>query len=290
MAYVPGTVTDAKFLTRMEPSMQSQTSTQASRTLPVAVLVTASVVLSLCLGLRNSLGLFLSPMAAELGITAGFFGFALAVQNLVWGLAQPFIGALADRIGSRPALVGAALIYAVGLLIMAASGDPTIGLGLGGGVMVGIGVAGTGFGVLLGAVSRAVPPERRSWAVGVVSAAGSLGTIVIAPLGQTLIATLGWRAALLAFALIAVAMAFVSLGIGGRVSPPAISEPGLPLRAALREVMAHPGFLMMTAAFFACGFQLTHDRRERGEGWRRTQSRLRQRRSIRLTAEWSGAE
>ncbi len=197
-----------------------QASMRASPGLPIGVLVTASVVLSICLGLRNSLGLFLSPMAAELGITAGFFGFSLAVQNLVWGLAQPFIGAVADRVGSRPVLVGAAVVYAAGLLLMSASTDPTVGLGLGGGVMVGIGVAGTGFGVLLGAVSRAVPPERRSWAVGLVSAAGSLGTILIAPLGQLLIATMGWRAAMLAFAAIAAAMAVVSFWIGGRAAEP----------------------------------------------------------------------
>jgi len=234
-----------------------QASMRASPGLPTGVLVTASVVLSICLGLRNSLGLFLSPMAAELGITAGFFGFSLAVQNLVWGLAQPFIGAMADRVGSRPVLVGAAVVYAAGLLLMSASTDPTVGLGLGGGVMVGIGVAGTGFGVLLGAVSRAVPPERRSWAVGLVSAAGSLGTILIAPLGQLLIATMGWRAAMLAFAAIAAAMAVVSFGIGGRAAAPAASQPGLPLRAALGEALGHPGFLMMMTAFFACGFQLT---------------------------------
>lgn len=228
-----------------------------SRTNSLAVIVTASVVLSLCFGLRNSLGLFLGPMTADIGVTAGVFGFSLAVQNLVWGLTQPFVGALADRAGARPVLVGAAVIYAFGLLVMATSAEPAVGLGLGGGLMIGTGVAGTGFGVLLGAVSRAVPAERRSWAVGVVSAAGSLGTIVIAPLGQMMIGAFGWRDALLAFAAIAGAMAAISFGIGGRMAAPVAAGGGQTLRDALGEAVKHPGFLLMTAAFFACGFQLT---------------------------------
>ena len=230
---------------------------QPTPALPVAVLVSASVVLSLCLGLRNSLGLFLSPMAADLGITAGYFGFSLAMQNLVWGLAQPVVGALADRFGARVVLVGAACVYAAGLALMGTSTDVATGLELGGGVLVGIGVAGTGFGVLLGAVSRAVAPQRRSWAVGLVSAAGSLGTIVIAPLGQALIAGAGWRTAMLAFAAIAAAMGLASFGIGGRAAPGPAGQSGMTLRQALRDALSHPGFLMMTVAFFACGFQLT---------------------------------
>lgn len=236
--------------------MPASTQLRPARALPIAVLITASVVLSICLGLRNSMGLFLSPMSVNTGVTAGFFGFALAMQNLVWGVSQPFVGALADRIGTRPVLVGSALIYAAGLLTMALSHNPAIGLGLGGGVLVGVGVAGTGFGLLLGAVSRAVSPERRSWAVGVVSAAGSLGTIAIAPLAQLLIGSLGWRPAMLAFAIIAALMAVISVGIGGRTAAPDV-QAGLPLGEALREAVGHSGFLMMSAAFFACGFQLT---------------------------------
>jgi len=226
--------------------------------LPVAVLVAASVVLSICLGLRNSLGLFLPPMTAELGTTAGAFGLALAVQNLIWGMTQPFVGALADRFGPLPVLVGSAAIYAVGLFLTALCGEPRLELGLGAGILVGIGVAGTGFGVLLGAVSRVVPVERRSWAVGVVSAAGSLGTIVIAPLGQALIQLAGWRTALIVFALIACSMAIVALPVGGSAARPSLAtQPRQSLRTVIQQAIGHPGFLLMTAAFFACGFQLT---------------------------------
>lgn len=223
------------------------------------VLLLASAVLSLCMGLRQSLGLFLRPMNAEIGVSASAFGLAMAVQSLAWGLAQPAVGAAADRWGPRPVLFTSALIYVAGLALMALSGSPLVGLPLGGGVLLGLGVAGTGFGVLIGAVSRVAPPERRSWAVGLVSAAGSLGTMLLAPLGQQLIELLGWRGALLCFAGVAATMAVLSLGIGGdggeadRAAPAGDAQS---LRDALAEAFAHRGYLALTAAFFACGFQL----------------------------------
>lgn len=224
------------------------------------VLLVASAVLSLCMGLRQSLGLFLRPMNADIGVSASTFGLAMAVQSLVWGLAQPVVGAAADRWGPRPVLFASSLVYVAGLAVMALSGSPLVGLPLGGGLLIGLGVAGTGFGVLIGAVSRATPPERRSWTVGLVSAAGSLGTMLLAPLGQQLIEGLGWRGALLCFAGVAAAMALLSLGIGGGrdrdVGAAAVAGDGQGLRDALAEAFAHRGYLALTAAFFACGFQL----------------------------------
>src|SRR5262249_55136764 len=182
-------------------------------------------VVSLCMGMRQSFGLFLQPMNSELGISAASFGFAMALQNLVWGASQPVVGMLGDRFGPRPVLVGTGLIYALGLALMA-WGGPLLGLNVGGGLLIGVGIAGGGFGVVRGAVSRAAPPEKRMQAVGAVSAAGSVGTFFLAPAGQALIAGYGWRAALLTFAVIAVAMAAIGLFIGGKQAPAAAADGG----------------------------------------------------------------
>ena len=222
------------------------------------VIAVAAVVLSISMGLRQSLGLFLVPMTTDLGVSAATFGFALAIQNFVWGLSQPFLGALGDRYGPRPVLIGSALMYAAGLYLMS-HGGPLLGLDLGS-VLIGVGVAGTGFGVLLGATARAVAPERRSQTVGLVSAAGSLATLAIAPLGQHLILQQGWMTALTAFAGVAGAMALIGalIGAGGSGATSASDASG-PLQTtgeALREATSHPGFIAMMLAFFACGFQL----------------------------------
>jgi predicted MFS family arabinose efflux permease len=195
-------------------------------------------------------------MTLELGISSATFGFTIALQNLVWGLSQPFVGALSDRYGSRPVLIGTASIYAAGLLLMVFAKAVPGGLEIAG-FLAGIGTAGTGFGVLIGTVARATPPEKRSQTVGIVAAVGSLGTMVIAPIGQGLIDAFGWKVALVAFAAIAASMALLSLPI--REQPPAKdASPAVDqnLGGAVREAMAHRGYVCMTLAFFACGFQL----------------------------------
>jgi predicted MFS family arabinose efflux permease len=228
----------------------------ASRRSTVLLLLLSGLIISTCMGLRQSLGLYMQPMTLDLGISAATFGFAIALQNLVWGFAQPFVGALADRFGARPVLVGTALTYAAGLfLMMFAAGMPG-GLHVAG-FLVGIGVAGTGFGVLLGTVTRATPPEKRSQTVGLVAAAGSLGTLVIAPLGQWLIDGHGWKFAMVVFALLAASIALFALPIREQALPEGQSRSaGLKLGEAVREAVGHRGYLFMTLAFFACGFQL----------------------------------
>jgi predicted MFS family arabinose efflux permease len=221
----------------------------------ITLLVLSGLIISLCMGLRQSLGLFMRPMTLELGISAAAFGFAIALQNIVWGLSQPFVGALADRYGARPVLIITALMYAGGLLLMIHAAAVPGGLHVAG-FLAGIGTAGTGFGVLIGIVSRATPPEKRSQTVGLVAAAGSLGTLILAPTGQWMIGAFGWHAALTAFAAVAASMALLSLPIKDP-SPPA-HGPGAKqgLGTALREAMSHRGYRFMTLAFFACGFQL----------------------------------
>jgi predicted MFS family arabinose efflux permease len=222
----------------------------------LVLLVLSGVIISICMGLRQSLGLFMRPMTVELGISAATFGFSIALQNIVWGLSQPFVGALADRYGPRPVLIGTAVLYAAGLLLMMFTKVVPGALETAG-FLAGIGVAGTGFGVLIGTVSRATRPEKRSQTVGIVAAAGSLGTMVIAPLGQWLIDGVGWKAAILAFAAIAASMALLSLPIREQaVAEGNSSAVNQNLVQAVREAMAHRGYLFMTLAFFACGFQL----------------------------------
>ena len=221
----------------------------------ILILVTG-VILSISTGLRQSFGLFLPPMLS-LGLSASAFSFAIALQAIVWGASQPLIGMLADRFGTRPVLIGSALLYGVGLTIMSLSANP-LTLDLGGGFLAGIGVAGTNLGVIMGAVSRAVPPERRSQAVGAVAGIGSLGTFLLAPLAQWLIQGFGWQSALLASAAIAASMALFAIAVAsepsaGRAEAEAAGES---LGEVLRQAARHPGYLAMTAAFFACGFQL----------------------------------
>jgi len=231
-------------------------------TLAIPVLlaiIAAAVILSISMGIRQSLGLFLRPINAELGVSASAFGFALALQSLVWGISQPFVGALGDRFGARPVVIGCAAIYALGLLLMA-WGEPLLGLNGGAGLMVGIGIAGTGFGVLFGAVARVVPAESRVQILGIVSAAGSLATLLLAPLGQYLITHSGWRIGVLAFMLVALAMAV----LGGLMGPkPAdvrtdADREESSFAESLLAAARHPGFIAMTIAFFACGFQLMY--------------------------------
>src|SRR5438552_4601361 len=230
--------------------------TLGNRRVMLLLILLSGLIISLCMGLRQSLGLFMRPMTLDLGISAATFGFTIALQNIVWGVSQPFVGALADRYGPRPVLIVTSLLYALGLLLMMVSKSIPGGLEVAG-FLIGIGTAGAGFGVLIGTISRATPPEKRSQTVGLVAAAGSLGTMVIAPLGGWLIDGFGWKAAMVAFAAIAGSMAILSLPIREQpVSDGNLSKVNQKLGEALREAMGHRGYLFMTLAFFACGFQL----------------------------------
>src|SRR3989338_7622069 len=144
------------------------------------VLVGGSLILALSLGIRHGFGLFLAPMSAEFGWGREVFAFAIALQNLIWGLAQPFTGALADRFGAARGGRGGAVLYAVGLLCMGLAVSPMT-LSLSAGLLIGMGLSGTSFSVILGAIGRAVPAENRSMAMGIASAAGSFGQVTIIP-------------------------------------------------------------------------------------------------------------
>lgn len=159
------------------------------------VLVGAALILALSLGVRHGFGLFLEPMSTDFGWGRGVFAFAIALQNLIWGLAQPFAGALADRLGAARVVIIGGILYAVGLILMGLADSPW-SLSLSAGLLIGIGLSGTSFSVILGVVGRAVPAEKRSMAMGIASAAGSFGQFAMLPGTQGLIQWLGWSAAL----------------------------------------------------------------------------------------------
>ena len=218
------------------------------------ILLGGSLILALSLGVRHGFGLFLPPMSAEFGWGREVFAFAIALQNLIWGLAQPFTGALADRFGvARAVLIGAAL-YTVGLLLMAGADSPT-SLSLSAGLLIGLGLSGTSFSVILGAVGRAVAPEKRSMAMGIASAAGSFGQFAMLPGTLGLIGWLGWSSALLALGMLIALMMPLALML--RSGPPApVTTVQQSLGEALREAFAHPGFRLLALGFFVCGFQV----------------------------------
>src|SRR5688572_26136065 len=219
---------------------------------PVVILACGGLILMLALGIRQSFGLFLQPMSLDLGWGRETFSFAIALQNLVWGLAMPFAGAIADRKGAGRVIVTGGLLYAIGLYAMAHATSPVL-FNLSAGVLVGLGLSGTGFGVVLAVVARAYPPERRSVAVGIAGAAGSFGQFAMLPAAQGLIGGFGWLNALLVFAFLALLMIPLGAALAGRNA--AEDESTQSIGAALAEAARHGGFWLLTASFFVCGFQ-----------------------------------
>jgi MFS family permease len=219
---------------------------------PAVILVCGGLILMLALGTRQSFGLFLRPMSMDLGWGREAFSFAIALQNLVWGCAMPFAGAIADRYGAGRVLVAGGLAYGAGLLAMAHATDP-LGFNLAAGLLVGLGLAGTGFGVVLAVVARAFPPEKRSFAVGIAGACGSFGQFAMLPGSQGLISAYGWLNALVVMGAIAFLMIPLGAALAGRNA--AAQESDQSIGAALAEATQHRGFWLLTASFFVCGFQ-----------------------------------
>jgi MFS family permease len=219
---------------------------------PAVILVCGGLILMLALGTRQSFGLFLRPMSMDLGWGREAFSFAIALQNLVWGCAMPFAGAIADRYGPARVLTAGGLAYAAGLLAMAHATDP-FAFNLAAGLLVGLGLACTGFGVVLAVVARAFPPEKRSLAVGIAGACGSFGQFAMLPWGQALIADYGWLTALFVLGLTAFILVPLGAMLAGRNA--AAHESDQSIGAALAEAAAHRGFWLLTASFFVCGFQ-----------------------------------
>lgn len=220
----------------------------------LAALICGALILFLSLGVRHGFGLFLQPVSLEHGWGREVFAFSIALQNLVWGASQPFAGMLADRFGARWLVVGGAGLYAAGLWMMSWVGDP-LAFHLGAGVLIGLGLAGTTFPVIFGVVSRLVPPEMRSLAMGITMSVGSLGQFVLLPGALALIGLFDWSGALAALSVLALLIAPLALGM--REPPRAPSAaPEANARAALAGAFAARDFWLLTFGFFVCGFQV----------------------------------
>ncbi len=223
----------------------------------MAVLVGGSIMLTMSMGMRQSFGLFVTPVTQDIGVTVGDFTLALAIQNLVWGLSQPLIGAIADRMGCRIVTLLGTLLYAAGLgLTMVATGAVELILGLG--VMIGLALSCTALNLALAATSRAVSPLRRSMMLGTISAAGSIGSFVAAPLAQGLISEAGWQVAIIGFIGLCVVMlpgAWYT-GAGDKVAAQFANPGQATFRTVLGEAARHRSYVILTVAFFVCGLQL----------------------------------
>lgn len=217
------------------------------------ILLGASLILALSLGIRHGFGLFLPPMSAEFGWGREVFAFAIALQNLIWGLTQPFTGALADRYGAKRTVIVGGVLYAIGLGCMGLADSP-LSLSLSAGLLIGIGLSGTSFSVILGAVGRAVPMEKRSMAMGIAAAAGSFGQFAMLPGTLGLLSWLGWSVALMALGLLVALI--VPLAAMLKDTPLPLTGQEQTLSEALREACSHSGFWLLALGFFVCGFQV----------------------------------
>jgi predicted MFS family arabinose efflux permease len=221
------------------------------------ILIGAATMLTLAMGMRQSMGLYQPHIIKDLGITAADFSFAIALQNIIWGVTQPFVGMMVDKYGARPIAVAGAFIYALGLVITL-NAQSTIVLTLGIGVCVGLALSCCASNVAMSVTSRTVSPAQRSFAMGAVSAAGSLGLMLASPLAQGLINSRSWQVAMGAFIVLAFVMvpAAWSAGKADELQSEKIAGPTQSIGQALTEAMSHRGYVVMALAFFVCGLQL----------------------------------
>jgi MFS family permease len=231
-------------------------STRSWRT-PLVVIACGCLIALLGFGPRSTLGFFVQPMSREFSWGRDVFGLALAIQNLMWGLGQPVAGAIADRFGTLRVICVGALLYAGGLVIMRYAATP-FSLDIGAGVLIGFGLSGCSFNLVLSAFSKLLPPERRGLALGAGTAAGSFGQFLFAPFGVAMIDNFGWQMALMVFAGLMLLIVPLSLAVA---TPPATSS-NLPagdqqsFKTALVEAFGHRSYVLLVLGFFTCGFQL----------------------------------
>ena len=220
---------------------------------PVVVLICSGIILTLSLGTRHSFGLYLQPMTLDLGWSRETFAIGLALQNLVYGIATPFAGMVADKYGAARALVAGTILYALGMVMMAHASTGWE-FSLSAGLLVGAGLSCSGFAIVFGVVGRAFPPQKRTVALGICSAAGSFGQFLMLPYGQTMINALGWQNALLICA--ATVMLIVPLSAALVETRKAAETNRQSIPEALREAFGHSGYVLLCSGYFVCGFQL----------------------------------
>jgi MFS family permease len=229
----------------------------ASWRTPLVIMICGCAIGLLGFGPRSSLGFFIQPMSGEFSWGRDIFGLALAIQNLLWGLGQPLAGAVADRFGVFRVMCVGAILYAAGLIVMRYAATP-LSLDLGAGVLIGFGLSGCSFNLVLSAFSKLLPPERRGVALGVGTAAGSFGQFLFAPFGVALIANFGWQPTLMVFAGLMLLIIPLSLALA---TPAATTKEvraaeQQSFKTALAEAFGHRSYVLLVLGFFTCGFQL----------------------------------
>ncbi len=236
------------YIPRMQTAAKSLSITQ--------VLVCGAAIVTMSMGIRHGFGLWLQPVTQSMDWTRQTFSFAIAIQNIAWGLAGVFAGMVADKFGAVRVLVVGAIAYALGLVGMAYAPTPLLFAGSAG-VLIGVAQAGTTYAVVYGVIGRNVPAERRSWAMGITAAAGSFGQFLMVPTEGFLIASFGWQTALVLLGMSVLVIIPLAMGL---------REPGFAAGAALRrdqsiaqairEAFRYRSFQLLTAGYFVCGFQV----------------------------------
>jgi len=242
----------------VEMTVQSASSPSVShwRT-PIVLVLCGCLIAAISFGPRSAIGFFLTPLSQAHHWGRDVFAFALAVQNLLWGVGQPFAGAIADRYGAPRVLAAGAVLYGLGLYLMAYSTTPLM-LTLSAGILIGFGLSGCAFTIVVGALGKLVPPEWRSTAFGFGTAAGSFGQFLFSPLAVALMGSFGWQTTLWMFAALMTFILPLSLVLSAprKNAPSAAAAPEQSVRHALVEAFAHRSYVLLVLGFFTCGFQL----------------------------------
>lgn len=222
---------------------------------PAVVIACGGLAMTIVLGTRHGFGLYLQPVTLDLGISRETFSFAIALQNLIYGFSQPLTGMIADKFGAARVMAGGTSLYAIGLVLMSYS-TTGMELNLSAGLIIGVAMGCCGFSTVYGVIGRTVSAEKRSTAMGVVGAAGSMGQFLMLPYGQLLINHLGWQQALLILALTVLVLLPLSTALveHKNAQAPVLFKQSIP--AALREAFQHRGFMLMCISYTVCGFQL----------------------------------
>jgi MFS family permease len=239
----------------LQPSASTTASSRSYA--PEIILVAGCLIAMVTFGPRASAGLFQIPMTTTHGWGRDVFSFAIALQNLLWGVGQPFAGAVADRFGTVKVLCAGAILYALGLIVMATSTTPST-MTIGAGVLIGFGLSGCSFNLVLGAFGKLLPEKWRPMAFGAGTAAGSFGQFLFPPVGNLMIETLGWQQALMVFGfsvlvVLPLAIPLATRGLGGAGAK---AGPSQSIRQALSEAFQHRSYVLLVIGFFTCGFQL----------------------------------
>jgi MFS family permease len=224
---------------------------------PLVIVVCGCLIGMLTFGPRSTFGFFMQPMSREFSWGRDVFGLALAIQNLLWGLGQPISGAIADRFGTLRVISAGALLYAAGLILMRYAATP-LSLDLSAGVLIGLGLAGSSFNLVLSAFGKLLPPQWRGIALGAGTAAGSFGQFLFAPLGVALLDNFGWQPALTVFACLMLLVVPLSLALATPASASSLAAPAeqQTFKHALAEAFGHRSYVLLVSGFFTCGFQL----------------------------------